>query len=800
MGLYIKLDKKLFVEAKSITFSKESNHNSSVKSMDYIFNEIPFILQFFDTILIDKISYNDLNAKVIFQDDKFFIDNNFVVFDTKLESYKDGDISFQVNNIFLKDYDISISGNLNGNIEKDNYFFTGNYSVPGITGFISLNYDNSLLNYYLKSDNFSSLEPFMKRLESHVNINQDAANWIYKFIVASDYEIKYLNGKFDIETGNFFPFEMRGFATSKNVNITIHEEVPQIFVKDLNIQLSKNELSFSPKNVTYQNTSLHSSDVHINNLTNENRAIKINMRTKSYLDGGLHKILKAFGIYFPISQISGTNDGYLGIDIKLSNFDVNIFGNFSIKNADINVSGTKMFLKESTILLDNYIINLKNSTLDFNDIFSGTIFDAKLDMKKKIMETDLFINYLLIDNIIYVKNIQTPLYFEILENNVLFDFQDFESKIYFSNSMNMDFKNLSKLEKYSSFMKSNKIYNGTAQITTNDFESFFGAINITKAQLPIIENDNVLTSISGNFSASKDLVWFYSSDKKIELKFGKESNLTFNDLSIIYDENRSKDSDSNKPINLSLKNGKIILSPSNTTILADNILMKQKKDFLSVDILYKNGTLNLLEKNNNFTLNAKSLDSDFVNALLNKNFFVNGEISVIFSGENIDNFFGTIKVENTNLKDFNTLNNLAAFFNTIPALATLNNPKYSTDGYPVKSGKMDFIRMEHLIYISDIHLQGYSIDLDGAGYIDLNADEIYLELKISTLKSISQIIDYIPLVNFIVLGDDGTISISVSIRGKLSDPKVHTNVLGETVLSPFNMIKRLFQLPGHILN
>jgi hypothetical protein len=63
------------------------------------------------------------------------------------------------------------------------------------------------------------------------------------------------------------------------------------------------------------------------------------------------------------------------------------------------------------------------------------------------------------------------------------------------------------------------------------------------------------------------------------------------------------------------------------------------------------------------------------------------------------------------------------------------------------------------------------------------------------MKDYSNIIKHIPLVGYIILGDEKRFSYSVDITGKLKDPKVSTHIAKESFLAPFNIIKRVITLP-----
>lgn len=77
--------------------------------------------------------------------------------------------------------------------------------------------------------------------------------------------------------------------------------------------------------------------------------------------------------------------------------------------------------------------------------------------------------------------------------------------------------------------------------------------------------------------------------------------------------------------------------------------------------------------------------------------------------------------------------------------------------------------------------------------LDFNAELI-------TAKSLSGIINKIPLVNYILLGKDGTISTAFKVDGTLENPQVHTQAVQDILLSPFNVLKRVVTSPFEVFN
>ena len=143
-------------------------------------------------------------------------------------------------------------------------------------------------------------------------------------------------------------------------------------------------------------------------------------------------------------------------------------------------------------------------------------------------------------------------------------------------------------------------------------------------------------------------------------------------------------------------------------------------------------------------------------------------------------------------------NNLMAFMHTIPSLLTLKNPGFNDDGYAVTDAYIDFTREEETINIHKIIINGKSTDIVGSGTINIETGQIDIDLQISLFKNLSSIVDAVPIVNYIILGDDGRLYASIKVEGTLKKPKMKMKLLKDAASSPFGIIKRTIETPFRI--
>ena len=162
-----------------------------------------------------------------------------------------------------------------------------------------------------------------------------------------------------------------------------------------------------------------------------------------------------------------------------------------------------------------------------------------------------------------------------------------------------------------------------------------------------------------------------------------------------------------------------------------------------------------------------------------------------------DDYDGIIYIKDTTVLDYKVLNNILAFVNTVPSLVTFSLPGYSKKGLPVKNAYMKFHANKTLFNISDIYMHSKELDIIGHGTTDVDKNSINLQLNLKT--DIGSNLQKIPLVGYIILGND-RISTTLSVTGKLTDPKIHSLIAKDIAVAPFNIIKRTLLLPFHLFS
>ena len=797
--LYIKLDKKLILKAKNIKFFRNSKAKTSKDEIYKLLNYIKYLNKIFTMVSLKNIEYNNEKVNILYKDDIFYLDSKFLTLDSKIW-YKNRKISLKIKQLILKDEDLELRGLFKYDLKEGDYFFNGQFSFLNIEGSAKIEIKKDMLYYNLKTKKFDSLAPVMEYLKTKVFIEPLARAWIYKKIVGKEYRLEYLEGKYNLKTGDFYPNFMRGKAIVKDALITFNPKVTSAHADIIVVKLENNTLSFKLTKPTYEGKDIDIVDIHIYNLLTTKNGIVVNLNSNTLLDKYIHNILKSFGIKIPITQYSGTNRSNLKLDIKFKPFAIDAKGVFVIKNSKFKLEKIDMYSKYAKIILDNNKVYLKDTNLRYKKLFDidtkGTFYLDKREYLGKVN-----INRLKIDlkdkNILNIKNLKNQtfqLYFGKKES--ILKFKELKTKLTFKKDEYIfDIEDIALYKKYSYFLDEYNISNGKLYITTNDFKDYTSKLELNRLNLPLQNKDGTkISSLKLTIMANQKLLKAKTDDNKIEIKYDNKATIKLNNLDILIKDNNSTDKNDTN-LELNADNVNLIFIDKNITIPSEHFSLLLKNDNIDFISIYKNSSIGYEKNKKEFSLKMLKLNDSFINSLLKKDIFKDGLFEISIEGVDKNNFKGIFQIKNSTAKEFALFNNIIATINTIPSLLFFKDPKFNENGYVIKDGILSYQKTGNILFLNDITLRGYSADIYGSGYINLENDDMKLSLRIKTLKDISSALKKIPLFGYIILGKDKSIYTDIEVEGKISKPKIKTNIVKDTILSPFNIIKRVIQSP-----
>ncbi len=240
----------------------------------------------------------------------------------------------------------------------------------------------------------------------------------------------------------------------------------------------------------------------------------------------------------------------------------------------------------------------------------------------------------------------------------------------------------------------------------------------------------------------------------------------------------------------------LYLSPD-SQVIAETLTLSSINNKIDIELLSGPGKIVIAMEGEEFSLQGDELNDTFMNALSPDARVRNGEMAVAVQGEYAD-FSVLIEVKDTVLEDFKTLNNILAFVNTIPALITFSLPRYSSSGLHVTTAVVGMKVVGGLATIDSMDLDSPELSITGKGVVDFPEKKI--EMNMNLITQSKKNMRKIPLVGYILAGEEKHPSIAVKVSGDLADPRVEHKAFKEVATMPFSILYRTLALPAHIVS
>jgi len=249
--------------------------------------------------------------------------------------------------------------------------------------------------------------------------------------------------------------------------------------------------------------------------------------------------------------------------------------------------------------------------------------------------------------------------------------------------------------------------------------------------------------------------------------------------------------DRSKKIELMARNSSLYFRQENK-VLADKLEASIVDGKMSLWLEHGSGNAVFVAEDGKFSLEGENLDDAFMEALLAGSKFSGGTLSFTGSG-NTEKFNARFKVQDTLLEDYGVMNNVLAFLDTIPALITFSVPDYNTEGMFVDSALLDLTYADTVYTVNSFDVNSSVLTIRGVGKASISEDTIDLTLNLLTQwrKNLSKI----PLIGYVLVGDEKVPSIKLDVTGKLSDPDIQNSAFEEIVTLPFDIGFRVLSLP-----
>ncbi len=802
-GLYLKLNKKFILEVDKVEIPKTKKQKDF--DVERILEKVKRILDFFEYIQLKEVNFKNEHYTLLFTDKILYMaTDEFEIASHQIERVG-SQLQAVVDLLYIKRYDVRFSGKIVYNYKQDVGLIHGDAYYRDIKVGLAANKQKDRFFYVLKSNRFKELKPLIEKF----GLSKSVSSWITDKVQAKSYQISTLKGtgRFDENSVDLMLDKMVAKATLKDATIYFQEGVKPVKAQEIALIFKDGNLYLNLLKPLYGKKSLSGSRVSIRDLAKFTKPmLTINLVFNSKLDKEIHKILKAYGIAMPIYAKHSTINSNLTLTLNLHTKELTFASNFLLKRgivsvgkADFPVAGGDVNIKKNIVTLKRVL--LKDKSLD------ATI-DGTVDIKKQHANLTLNVKSLKLGedkkSFMALKKSKVPVKLSFKKSTkITLPTLKTTINIYDNNnSMFIRMKDLNKISKSFTNLPID-IDGGYLTIDTKDYKKFHFQGVIKREGCFFYDTDSVCYAqvpIEGSFS-----------DDALLLK-------AF-DRHLIYDSKRSITKINN--LNFDLKK---YLEMSDTTnpkkdgksltkrmkVVATKSLLKYNKHTLVTDKyelgLLPNGNFHfrghlgtdrvtVTRRGERLEIKATSIHDKMLHPLINFKGLQGGRYSVDFSGVLGENMKGTILLDGGLMRDFEAYNNLLAFINTLPALATFHSPGFNNKGFKIKQGvvKFSIIKGEKLFFDS-VLIEGDSATISGDGVVDLKTKDIDVDLAIQTAKPMGKLISSLPIVGYILTGKNRSImTVGLHIGGTLDKPKSKISPIKDVLMLPFKMLERTFK-------
>ena len=501
---------------------------------------------------------------------------------------------------------------------------------------------------------------------------------------------------------------------------------------------------------------------------------------------------------------------YKGVKFSQSDTPLNIYYDdkitiSSISNILFNIDGYEFDLNNAEIDIGTYSVKLNRANLLTTDGLLSSKVTAFYNTKNGsgiIGLQDLYIKDKTNKSLLYAKE-KLVLSFASSSKSLDIHSKELEIKLTLKDKgWSAELDSLAKLADNSKILRNFKLTQGKLKLHKYDSEKSirFNA-DIAYPYKLLVQNNIPVQDykIKGKFNSKKA---FININENINVKINHNIDIKMKNsginmpglLKLLNDFNSSSSKKESKNIIFHASDSYLYVG-HDRRVISDRMELQHHKGITTAQLEYKDGSAGFKLHDNNIHLYGENFNDEFMKQLFSLAEFKSGKLSFSMNGA-LDNYDGLFYITDTTIVNYKLINNILAFINTVPSLATFSIPGYSKSGLKVKSAYMNFNAKNSVFEISDFFLDSKEIDILGGGMADLNKDKIDITLNLKT--DLGSSISKIPLVGYILLGED-TISTTMKITGKLSNPDVKSLIAKDIVVAPINILTRTLLLPYDLL-
>ncbi len=749
---------------------------------------------------IDRLSVKDQIVGIIYRNGRFQVRGDMFTMDATITYEKDA-FRADLIRLVVPPYDVTLSGKASYTRSRDTFHFTGTFSAPQGTGALSVTEKDGQVDARVSTVAFTDLVGILARF----NLDQDLLDWLSENISAGSYQVTQLRIQSPLkDLTSIGPDNVSGTAVATAADIRFHPDLPPVKSEKIHISYQADRLSFELEKPTYRGINLNGSKVYIDHLTGDDSQLVITIKTETRLQKEVVELLAKYDVTFPARQETGTTRADLRLAFALPRFTLETKGLFTAGPGAWQWGEIPVQTRGITVQLQNNLVTLQETELSYQDILRVHL-SGSMDTAEHHAELQGDVMYLNLEAgdmaLLQAAGIQVPLHINFAGSRVQVRLSEQDTTITFEDgATTVDIKSLAAISPLVPLLRKIKFSEGNALLSMQDMDTinFSGSIAIPNTVLSLQGTPVTRFTFEGVRSPGRTDISV--NEKRIIASLTDRLTVSLHDYLVTVDTGPFKKMDDPRSIPVPME----ITGPAINLLVKGFLIPGRKFRFMagepeiSLGTQLEKGHLLFENTGGKIHITGTDLDGKIAEPFIHFADFSGGTIDFTLEGT-ADNYTGYLEFNNVLMKDYLVMNNVIAFLNSIPALATLSSPGFDEGGYRVKEGLASFEVNGKLLTIRRLRADGSTVNCEAQGWVNFADRTLDVDLELITMKDYSYLINKVPLAGYAILGEDGTLSTSLKIKGSLDAPSIKTFLARDITMTPFNVIKRTLEWPFRML-
>jgi hypothetical protein len=631
--------------------------------------------------------------------------------------------------------------------------------------------------------------------------------WVVDKVKAEKYELRTLKGKGSISNASF-DLDMdtlEGEVLFSNVNIEFKENLAPVLAQNMVLRYKNYGLYFDLMEPRYKGKDLNGSTVSILSLDTDDTRLNLDLKIVTRFDRAVYKLLRSYDLNIPLRQESGSLTARVQADIGLKQSDSDFEVDVDFSKGTVWIDKVKLALEKGNLHYTNGYVSLRDIFL--NDVLYKGSINGGINLTKKQVDITFDVKYIKFGEgkkeFFILKDQKLPLVIKY-KKALSVDIPKLSLSLVNNKKETLiEVKDLNKIKPYlmdTSILESG----GSLSVTTKDFATYTFTGEMKRTTCFIYEKkDACKVRVPFEGIITPDDVDFYAFNKRFHYNKSKSrvelENLNIDLKKFLKSKNQdTKDKKSQKIVLLG-KNSNLRYGEYTLVVDSYDVDVKPNGDIKAIGS--SAGDIIKFTKTKNITsIQALRVKDIVLHPLLNFDGLQEGRYTLKTSGKLGKEMKGEIIVEGGVMKGFTAYNNTLAFINTLPALAVLHNPGYSEEGFHIEKGFSSYRMLDKKKIIFDsIHIKGGSANIVGKGEIDLEKKTIDMKLAIQVAREFGKVVGSVPVLGYILMGEDKSLTVGLTITGSLDKPVVQTSTAQDIASFPLQILKRTLESPIKML-